>query len=152
MRLTIINSESFWVGKSRAVLRVVNNIKGSCGWLRKRSDEPHPCFRILDGSLPEHPSFGRSVNFFAPKGEAKYWVRSNTPVFGYFFYYTLDMAVCPYLASIFANLASQGRGRGGRTFESRSRSVSNVLVLAMTCLRAVMQSFPGARTRMIRKK
>jgi hypothetical protein len=22
-------------------------------------------------------------------------------VFGYFFYYTLDMAVCPYLASIF---------------------------------------------------
>ena len=58
-------------------------------------------FRILDGSLPEHPSFGRSVNFFAPKGEAKYWVRSNTPVFGYFFYYTLDMAVCPYLASIF---------------------------------------------------
>ena len=58
-------------------------------------------FRILDGSLPEHPNLGRSVNFFAPVGEEKYWVRSNTPVFGYFFYYTLDMAVCPYLASIF---------------------------------------------------
>ena len=29
-----------------------------------------------------------------------------------------------------ANLASQGRGRGGRTFESRSRSVSNVLHFA----------------------
>jgi hypothetical protein len=28
-------------------------------------------------------------------------IKSDTPVFGYFFYYTLDMAVCPYLASIF---------------------------------------------------
>jgi hypothetical protein len=58
-------------------------------------------FRILDGSLPEHPSLGRSVNLFAPVGEEKFWVKSDTPVFGYFFYYTLDMAVCPYLASIF---------------------------------------------------
>jgi hypothetical protein len=57
--------------------------------------------RILDGSLPEHPRHGRSVNFFAPEGTAKYWVKSSSPVFGYFFFYTLDMAVCPYLASIF---------------------------------------------------
>jgi hypothetical protein len=57
--------------------------------------------RILDGSLPEHPKFGRSVNFFAPAGTPKYWVKASTPVFGFFFYYTLDMAVCPYLASIF---------------------------------------------------
>jgi hypothetical protein len=57
--------------------------------------------RILDGSLPEHPKQGRSVNFFAPEGTAKYWVKSSSPVFGYFFFYTLDMAVCPYLASIF---------------------------------------------------
>ena len=59
--------------------------------------------RILDGSLPEHAKLGRAVNFFAPAGTAKYWVKSSSSVFGYFFYYTLDrdMAICPYLASIF---------------------------------------------------
>ena len=57
--------------------------------------------RILDGSLPEHAKLGRAVNFFAPAGTAKYWVKSSSPVFGYFFYYTLDMAICPYLTSIF---------------------------------------------------
>ena len=57
--------------------------------------------RILDGSLPEHPKHGRSVNCFASEGTAKYWVKSSSPGFGYFFFYTLDMAVCPYLASIF---------------------------------------------------
>jgi len=57
--------------------------------------------RVLDGSLPEHSKFGRSVNFFAPAGEPKYWVRASTPPFGFFFYYTLDMAICPYLVSIF---------------------------------------------------
>ena len=57
--------------------------------------------RILDGSLPEHAKLGSAVNFFAPAGTAKYWVKSSSPVFGYFFYYTLDMAICPYLASIF---------------------------------------------------
>ena len=57
--------------------------------------------RILDGSLPEHAKLGCAVNFFATAGTAKYWVKSSSPVFGYFFYYTLDMAICPYLASIF---------------------------------------------------
>jgi len=57
--------------------------------------------RILDGSLAPHSKHGRSVNFFAPPGEAKYWVRPSSPVFGFFFFYTLDKAVCPYLASIF---------------------------------------------------
>ena len=57
--------------------------------------------RILDGSLPEHAKHGRSVNFFAPAGTPKYWVRSSTPVFGFFFFYTLDMAICPYFVSIF---------------------------------------------------
>ena len=44
---------------------------------------------------------GSAVNFFAAAGTAKYWVKSSSPVFGYFFYYALDMAICPYLASIF---------------------------------------------------
>ena len=57
--------------------------------------------RIVDGSLPEHPKHGRSVNLFAPAGEPKYWVRKSTPPFGFFFFYTLDMAICPYLVSIF---------------------------------------------------
>ena len=57
--------------------------------------------RMVDGSLPEHATYGRSVNFFAPAGEAKYWMKKSTPPFGFFFYYTLDMAICPYLASIF---------------------------------------------------
>jgi hypothetical protein len=57
--------------------------------------------RILDGSLPEHPRHGRAVNFFSPAGSQKYWVKSSTPVFGFFFYYTLDMVICPYLVSIF---------------------------------------------------
>jgi hypothetical protein len=29
--------------------------------------------RILDGSLPVHPTHGRSVNFFADVGRPKYW-------------------------------------------------------------------------------
>lgn len=57
--------------------------------------------RILDGSLPAHATYGRSVNFFAPTGEPKYWVKKSTPPFGFFFYYALDMAIGPYLASIF---------------------------------------------------
>jgi len=57
--------------------------------------------RILDGSLAPHSKHGRSVNFFDPPWEAKYWVRPSSPVFGFFFFYTLDKAVCPYLASIF---------------------------------------------------
>ena len=57
--------------------------------------------RIVDGSLPEHATYGRSVDFFAPAGQPKYWVKNSTPPFGFFFYYTLDMAICPYLVSIF---------------------------------------------------
>ena len=57
--------------------------------------------RILDGSLPAHPTHGRSVNFFADVGLPKYWVKASTPAFGFFFYYTLDKAVCPFLATIF---------------------------------------------------
>ena len=57
--------------------------------------------RIVDGSLPAHSEHGRSVNVFAPAGEPKYWVKKSTPPFGFFFYYTLDMAICPYLVSIF---------------------------------------------------
>ena len=53
------------------------------------------CLRILDGSLPEHPRYGSAVNFFAPAWETKYWIRESTPAFGFFFYYTLDMAICP---------------------------------------------------------
>ena len=35
-------------------------------------------------------------------GTAKFWVKASSPVFAYFFYYfLLDMAICPYLASIF---------------------------------------------------
>ena len=34
---------------------------------------------ILDGSLPEHPTHGSAVNFFAQKKEIMYWVRESTP-------------------------------------------------------------------------
>ena len=57
--------------------------------------------RILDGSLPEHPKHGRSVNCFADVGQPKYWVKSTSPAFGFFFYYTLDKAVCPFLSTTF---------------------------------------------------
>ena len=29
----------------------------------------------LDGSIPRHYKYGPSVNFFAPKGSSKYWVK-----------------------------------------------------------------------------
>ena len=51
--------------------------------------------RILDDSLPEHAKLGSAVNFFAPDGTAKYWVKSSSPVFGYFFYYTLSALTLP---------------------------------------------------------
>ncbi len=38
--------------------------------------------RRLDGSIPKHDKYGPSVNFFAPKGSRKYWVKSSTPVLG----------------------------------------------------------------------
>ena len=37
-------------------------------------------------------------------GKMRYWVRKSTPAFGFFFYYTLDMAICPYLVSIFGGM------------------------------------------------
>ena len=57
--------------------------------------------RILNGNIPAHSKHGPPVNFFAPKGKAKFWVKQNTPVFGFFFYHILDKVVCPHLASIF---------------------------------------------------
>ena len=59
--------------------------------------------RILEGSLPEHARHGSAFNCFAPKREMKYWVRESTPAFG-FFYYTLDMVICPYLVSSFGGI------------------------------------------------
>jgi len=57
--------------------------------------------RRLDGSLQPHSEHGRSVDFFTEKGKRKYWVKANTPVFGYMFFYTLDKVVCPFLADAF---------------------------------------------------
>ena len=34
----------------------------------------------------------------------KYWVRESTPAFGFFFYYTLDTVICPYLVSSFGGM------------------------------------------------
>ena len=76
----------------------------SCPLAHEYDQEVHDAIahlRILDGSLPEHATYGRSVNFFAPKGTVKYWVKASTPVFGFFLYHTLDKAICPYLVSIF---------------------------------------------------
>ena len=58
--------------------------------------------RTLDGSHV-HAKHGPSVNFFAPKGEAKYWMRDGAPAFGYFFYYALDKVpvIGPYLDNLF---------------------------------------------------
>ena len=38
--------------------------------------------RRLDGSIDPHPQYGPPVNFFAPKGTRKYWVKASTPVLG----------------------------------------------------------------------
>ena len=57
--------------------------------------------RIVDGSWPEHAKHGSDVNFFAPAGAPKYWAKASTPAFEFFFYYTLDMSICPHLASMF---------------------------------------------------
>jgi hypothetical protein len=56
--------------------------------------------RTLDGSHV-HAKHGPSVNFFAPKGEPKYWVGKKSGPFGFFFYYTLHEVICPALATIF---------------------------------------------------
>jgi hypothetical protein len=57
--------------------------------------------RILDGSKPVHSKHGPPVKFFSPKGEPKYWVKSNAGVFGFFFYYMLDEVICPCLVNMF---------------------------------------------------
>ena len=57
--------------------------------------------RILDGSQPVHRRHGPPVNFFAPKGEVKFWVKADAPVFGFFLYLTLDKVIGPYLANMF---------------------------------------------------
>ena len=57
--------------------------------------------RILDGARPVHAQHGPPVNFFSPKGQPKYWVGKKSGPFGFFFYYTLDEVICPYLAAMF---------------------------------------------------
>jgi hypothetical protein len=42
--------------------------------------------RRLDGTIPKHDKYGPPVNFFAPPGIRKYWVKSSTPVLGYYHY------------------------------------------------------------------
>ena len=39
-----------------------------------------------------------SFNFFAPFGQPKFWVKKGAHPFGYFFFYVLDKAICPFLA------------------------------------------------------
>ena len=54
--------------------------------------------RILDGTAPPHTKHGPPVNFFAPYGQPKFWVKKGAHPFGYFFFYALDKAICPFLA------------------------------------------------------
>ena len=59
--------------------------------------------RSLDGTVPpvaKHgpPLPGPPVNFFAPYGQPKFWVKKGAHPFGYFFFYVLDKAICPFLA------------------------------------------------------
>ncbi len=42
--------------------------------------------RRLDGTLPPHDKFGPPVNFFAPKGSRKYWIKASSSPFGYLAY------------------------------------------------------------------
>ena len=56
--------------------------------------------RTLDGSHV-HSKLGPSVNFFSPKGTAKYWAKEGAPVFGFFFFFTIDKVIGPYLANMF---------------------------------------------------
>jgi hypothetical protein len=51
--------------------------------------------RCLDGSIPIHPQYGAPVNFFAPVGIRKYWVKSSTPVLANFL-----GKCCMYIISI----------------------------------------------------
>ena len=57
--------------------------------------------RTLDGSIPAHAKHGPPVNFFAPEGQVKFWVKKDATAFGFFLFYALDKAVCPYLATLF---------------------------------------------------
>lgn len=81
-----------------------NSVETSCPLGHTYDADIHDAIahlRILDGSLPAHPTHGRSVNFFAEVGRPKYWIEASSPVFAFFLYYTLDKAVCPFLATIF---------------------------------------------------
>ena len=69
-------------------------------------------------------------------------------MFGYFFYYTLDMAICPYLASIFG-MPIWHPTKEAEVDELLNAGVkSNATLCFGHALRAVMQSFPGVWTRM----
>ena len=39
-----------------------------------------------------------SAKFFAPFGQPKFWVKKGAYPFGYFCFYALEKAICPYLA------------------------------------------------------
>ena len=62
--------------------------------------------RSLDGTVPPLAKHGpplpgppvNTVNFFAPYGQPKFWVKKGAHPFGYFFFYALDKAICPFLA------------------------------------------------------
>ena len=54
--------------------------------------------RSLDGTVPPHAKHCPPVDFFAPYGQPKFWVKKRANPFGYFFFYALDKANCPFLA------------------------------------------------------
>ena len=109
--------------------------------------------RILDGSLPEDAKLVsglRAVNFFCARWDNK--VLGEVQLTSVWLFLLLHSwhgyLPLPCLNLWNANLASHQRGRGGRTFECRSPSVSNATLCFGHALRAVMQSFPGVWTRM----
>jgi len=53
--------------------------------------------RRLDGSIPVHDKYGPPVNFFAPSGSRKYWVKQSTPVLGCVYY----IYIISFIAIIF---------------------------------------------------
>ena len=60
----------------------------------------------------------------------KYWVKSCSPVF---VYYTLDMAICPYLASIFG-MPIWHPTKEEMVDELLKAEVMPLLVLSMPCM------------------
>ena len=40
------------------------------------------------------------LNYFTPTEQIKCRVKESTQAFGFLFYYTIDMAICPYLVRL----------------------------------------------------